>query len=186
MTVKEDNGVFIIVLTEAETVHYGVDRVLFDEHSKEAKQILKKLLKIAALKSEQPLSSSQFLIEIYPVFDGGCELVFVPKHDNGRKFKAVKKHRRQKGVSVKLKNGEEVLEVCLRLFRAGITAENRLFKVTDGYRLVLNTDRSKLSALGELSSNIIDSDIELARVLEYGVEICRNAVERIGITLDGR
>ena len=176
MTVKEDNGVLRIILSETETVHYGIDRVLFDEHSKEAKQALKKLLKIAALKTKQPLSTSQFVIEIYPVFDGGCELAFIPQPNSGRKFKAVKKQRRQKGVSIKLKNGEAVLEVCSKLFRAGVTVENRLFKVTDGYRLVLSTDRANLSSFSELSSNIIDSDIELARVLEYGTEICRNAV----------
>lgn len=186
MTVTNDNGVLRVILSEAETVHYGIDAVLFDERSKEAKASLKKLLKIAAIQHKVSLDASRFSIEIYPIFDGGCEIFFVPRLNVGRKFKAVKKHRRQRTFAIELKDGEAVLEVCCRLFKAGITVENRLFKVKRGYRLVIEVDSKVLTAVGELSSKVVDSPLEIAKTLEYGVEICRNAVERIGLTLDGR
>lgn len=186
MTVKSDNGILKIILSETEIVHYGIDNVLFNERSKEAKSALKKLLKIAVLKSETPLFTTQFSIEIYPVFDGGCEVFFIPKPSGGKKRKALKKRVCKKAVFIPLKSGEEVLQVCGELFKAGFTAENRLYKWNNDFCLCIIADDFRASMLAELQKTIIDAPIEVAKVLEYGVEICQNAIERIGLALDGR
>lgn len=186
MTVTNENGTLRIVLSEAETVHYGIDAVLFDEHSKEAKAALKKLLQIAVGNQKLRTDASRFLIEIYPIFDGGCEIFFMPAGGKRRSFKAVKKHNRDRLLAIELLDGEAVMEICLRLYRMKITAENRLFKWNGGYRLIIAADRQSLSEIGEYSLKFIDSRVEIAKINEYGVEICRNAVERIGKTLDGK
>lgn len=186
MTVKSDNGVLKIILSETEIVHYGIDNVLFDERSKEAKTALKKLLKIAILKSETPLFTTQFSIEIYPVFDGGCEVFFIPKPSGIKKRKVAQKRGCQRMVAILMPSGEAVLQICSELFKQGIKLENRLYKLDDGFCLCIAADGFKALVLAEFQKTIVDSPIEVAKVLEYGVEICENAIERIGQTLYGR
>lgn len=186
MTVTNENGMLRIVLSEAETVHYGIGAVLFDEHSKEAKAALKKLLRLVAVNQKISIDASRFLIEIYPIFDGGCEIFFMPANGKRRPFKAVKKPRRDTLLAIELPDGEAVLEICHRLYRIRVTAENRLFKWKEGYRLIIAADRQILNDIVEYSLKIVDSKVEIAKTSEYGVEICRNAVERIGKTLDGK
>ena len=166
MTVKNDNGVLKIILSETEIVHYGIDNVLFDERSKEAKSALKKLLKIAVLKSETPLFTTQFSIEIYPVFDGGCEVLFIPKPSGVKKRRVAQKRGCQRMVAIMMPSGEAVLQICSELFKQGVKSENRLYKLDDNFCLCIAADGFKASVLTEFQKTIVDSPVEVAWILE--------------------
>ncbi len=79
MTVTLLNGQLKITLTETETVKYNIDRVFFDCNSTKAGEALLKLLKLAVLKVGFKSNAEKFLIELYPAFDGGCEVWYIPE-----------------------------------------------------------------------------------------------------------
>lgn len=194
MTVTNENGTLRVVLSEAETVHYHIDSVLFDENSPEAKSHLKNLLRSAVLVSKIPTDASKFLIEIYPIFNGGCEIFFIPASNAntenikgaGKRFKAVKKRGQKKYVMADLPCGEALMGLCYRLFKSGITAENRLFKYEGNYLLIIDAAKNVQSLAEEFCLRISDSGLEIAKVKEHGIEICQNAIQRIGMALDSR
>lgn len=186
MTVTNENGTLRVVLSEAETIHYGIDNVLFNENSPEAKSALKKLLR-SAVASVKPMSdASRFLIEIYPVFDGGCEVFFIPSSGGAKRFKAVKKCRPKPYIVAELQSGEAVMRLCHRLYRLNVCFDNRLFKYRGRFRLVLNADSELITVIGEYCNRVSSSRLEMVKTYEYGEEICQNAVEQIGKTLDRR
>ena len=78
MTVILDNGQLKVTLSETETTKYNIDQVFFDRHGKESQMALLYLLKIATEKTTFKPHTSKFLIELYPIFNGGCEVFFIP------------------------------------------------------------------------------------------------------------
>ncbi|MBO5746601.1 MAG: hypothetical protein J6S13_05870 [Clostridia bacterium] len=79
MTATLVNGQLKVTLSETETVKYNIDRVFFDKDGKQAQLALLLLLKMAAVKTAFKPNVSRFLIELYPVFEGGCEVYFIPE-----------------------------------------------------------------------------------------------------------
>ena len=79
MTAMLINGQLKVTLSETETVKYNIDRVFFDKDGKQSQLALLFLLKTAAVKTAFKPNASRFLIELYPVFEGGCEVYFIPE-----------------------------------------------------------------------------------------------------------
>lgn len=79
MTVTLLNGQLKITLTETETIKYNIDQVFFDSNSPKSGEALLKLLKLAVLKVGFKSNAEKFLIELYPAFDGGCEVWYIPE-----------------------------------------------------------------------------------------------------------
>ena len=95
MTVTLLNGQLKITLTESETVKHNIDRVFLDSNSKTSGEALLKLLKLAVLQVGFSTNAQKFLIELYPVFDGGCEVWYIPEEPTEAQSVAkapVKKH----------------------------------------------------------------------------------------------
>ena len=77
MTISNDNGILRVVLSEAETIHYGIDDIFFEEDCSNSKTALKNLLKSAARTVGFFADTLQFLIEIQK--DQCLKIIFV-KH----------------------------------------------------------------------------------------------------------
>ncbi len=184
MTVFNEFGTIRVVLNEAETAFYGIDHVLFDESSVESKQKLKNLLSKALISARIPNDASRFLIEIYPIFSGGCEVFFIPTSKT-RQFKAKRKPS-DISVAAQLFDSDAVLGLCHRLFKLGTSQNSTLYKYCGEFFLTVDTERDEIPSFREFCKSVINSVVLNAKIKEHGTEICRNAVERIGSTLDGR
>ena len=79
MTVLCELGQLKVRLSESETVKYNIDLVFSDRSSQAASKALAELLRLAAEKANYKSTSTKFLIELYPVFEGGCEVHFIPE-----------------------------------------------------------------------------------------------------------
>lgn len=185
MTVTNENGTLRVILTEAETAYYGIDEVFLGLDQQKAKAALKSLLRSAAVKAGFLPDALRFLIEIYPNICGGCEIFFIPSPiSSGKRLRAKRREKRQERLVAELPDGEAVLSVCERLYTQGISTDSRLFKFNGRFRLVLLSSRETEDAVKEYTSFIWTSPTELAKTAEYGREICRGAVERIGLALE--
>lgn len=184
MTVTTDNGRLKVILSETETSHYGIDEAFFSGDTQRVRSALKALLCSAAASAGFSPDALHFLIEIYPVFDGGCEIFFIPSGTRSqRQLKAKKCVHKPRVFVAELSNGEAVLSLCQRLFTAGLTPESLLLKYGDRFRLVITHSRKIEASAKEYATRLLTSPLEVAKTLEYGKEICRDAIERIGNAL---
>lgn len=184
MTVSNNNGTLRVILSEAETIHYGIDDIFFEEDCSNSKTALKNLLKSAARTVGFFADTLQFLIEIYPDLNGGCEVFFIPTHHKSNKrLKAVKSEPQKKRIVAEFPDGEGVLSVCKNLFSKKIITENQLFKFKGCFRLVLLHTPQTENVLKEYTDQLFTSKIELAKTTEYGKEICKDAIRKIGNAL---
>ena len=187
MTVSNDNGTLRVVLSEAETVHYHIDDLFFGENSKVTEKALKILLKSAAKSVGFTTDALNFIIEIYPNLNGGCEVFFVPSAiktpaRSSKKLRVASSPKKHTLVA-EFSSGEAVMQFCERLFLQRIKTDSQLFKYNNKFRLVFRHSNLTEAVAREYSKKIFTSPIELAKTTEYGKEICREAVEKIGSAL---
>ena len=187
MRVSNDNGTLRVVLSEAETVHYHIDDLFFGENSKVTEKALKILLKSAAKSVGFTTDALNFIIEIYPNLNGGCEVFFVPSAiktpaRSSKKLRVASSPKKHTLVA-EFSSGEAVMQFCERLFLQRIKTDSQLFKYNDKFRLVFRHSNLTEAVAREYSKKIFTSPIELAKTTEYGKEICREAVEKIGSAL---
>lgn len=185
MTIEKQNGNLRVVLSDAETVLYGIDSVFFENESAKSKAALKNLLYMAAVAANFCADTTDFLIEIYPVFDGGCEVFFIPSKRKHR-LKAVKKEKTTEHVMIELLTPDAVLELCQCLFTTGAVTMSRLFKYKNNYRLILNCSSDVSFLIGEFSKDFKFSQTEIVKTVEHGKQISVNTVEKIGKQLYSR
>ena len=186
MTVSIVDGQLKVTLTETETVKFNIDRVFFEKSSDIAQKALSDLLRLAASKVSFGNSATQFLIELYPVFEGGCEVWFKPQP-------TVKDEKRSKATVKKITvfefdTSEAMFLGVEALYRNPKTryCASALLKCSDKYRLVVANITP--SALRDMVCNFADrvlvSPIQKVKTFENGQTICpKNAVAIIGAAL---
>ena len=79
MTVIREQGCLRVLLSETETAHYNIDRLLFCRCGFTAEAVLLKLYKKAAEQTGFFTAAQRLSIEIYPIQSGGCEVWFSPE-----------------------------------------------------------------------------------------------------------
>ena len=184
MTVTEIDGQLKVTLSEAETVKYNIDKVLFEKNSKESSKALIALLKLAALKVGFNTEVRDFAIEIYPIFSGGCEIYFIPESPKTSSVKAT-----VSGWSVfEFKTTESALKTCELLYKDKKTryCSSSLYKYRNNYRLAVKNISSSLNRqiLLNFADCPITSRVERVKTFEYGKPIAlKNAIYIIGAAL---
>ena len=184
MTVTEIDGQLKVTLSDAETVKYNIDRVLFEKNTQESSKVLIILLKLAASKVGFNADTRDFAIEIYPVFSGGCEIYFIPE-----KPKTAKVSASVNGWSVfEFKSTESALKTCELLYKDPKTRYcfSSMYKYCNKYRLAVKNISSSLNRqiLLNFADCPVTSRLERVKTFEYGKPIAlKNAIFIIGSAL---
>lgn len=186
MTVTLLNGQLKITLTESETVKYNIDRVFCNCDSPTSGDALLKLLKLAVLQVDFNTNAQKFLIELYPAFDGGCEVWYIPEktYDTQSVAKAsVKKH-----CLFEFDTSEAMLSTCEALYMNPKTRylASSLYSSKRRYRLAVTG--LDLKGFRQISLNFADRVVSLsteqAKTLRLWHCICpKNAVAIIGAAM---
>ena len=184
MTVTLDNGQLKVTLSEPETVKYNIDRVFFDRHGKEAQLALLYLLKTAAAKTTFKPETGRFLIELYPVFDGGCEVFFIPDKEPQPTTLT------DSYATFEMDSSEALLSAIefLYLDPEGQKLKASLFQSHKGYQLVVNNMPKRLYETVLLNfADRIPSKRKSKSTVDTAISICKNdAIGKIGHALTHR
>ncbi len=190
MTAFCENGQLHVVLSEVETVKYNIDIILFNRETSGADKVLVDLLKLAVSKTGFKTRATKFLIEIYPVMDGGCEIYFIPdEQERSEKVHVVAKKAASKFMIFEFNDSEKMFSAIELLFKNPLTryAKSSLFEYKLKYRLILYSANSKqceaVSVCGFVDK-ILTSLYDRAITAEYAKELCSDfAVFTVGKAL---
>ena len=186
MTVSVIDGQLKVILTETETVRFNIDRIFFEKNDTVAEKELSVLLRSAAAKVGYNSAATCFLIELYPVFEGGCEVWFIPKFET--KAPAKLKTTGKKSAVFEFESTDSMMSACEELYLDLKTryCVSTLLKYNDRYRLIVSGVGQ--AACRRLAFNFADrywlSLTERAKSLEHGKIICpKNAIAIVGQAL---
>ena len=185
MTVRVVDGQLKVTLTETETVKFNIDRVFFDRICEPAKMALTKLLRLAVIKTDFKCSATVFQIELYPVFEGGCEVWFIPQNTSSEvKPKATV----QKCCIFEFFCSEGLLAACEALYHDTKTryCRSAVYSKNGSYRLAVSgIDPSAFRSISlNFSDRTVSSAAFAAETAEHWKCICpKNAVAVIGAAL---
>lgn len=185
MTCTCENGQLRVILSEAETIKYNIDCVFFEYGSKKADKALVSVLKIAASTVGFKTDSIKYLIEIYPVFDGGCEIFYIPdRQSNKKRISAIIKHHDESFLIYEFEDCEDMLSSIEMLYRQNLYKyiESSLFELNNRYRLLLSgTEYNGIPSLCEFCKRYFTRCIDRAKTLEYWNLIAKDtAIETLG------
>lgn len=188
MTCICENGQLRVILSETETVRYNIDCVFFECGSERADNALVSLLKTAVNESGFKTRATKFLIEIYPVYDGGCEIYFIPDGEREKlRVKAVAKHSRGSFALFEFSDSESMLSAVEMLYSLGDKKyiDSSLFEQKGRYRLLLSGAKySELISVCEFAARHFSRAVDRAVTSEYWRPIVKNtAVETVGAAL---
>ena len=179
MTVSVIDGQLKVVLTETETVRFNIDRVFFDKSDLGAAKGLSCLLKTAAAKANFTSAATKFLIELYPVLSGGCEVWYIPDQNDRTRVK-----RRS---LYELKSSECLMSACEMLYSDPKTRylKSAVYCKNGKYRLEVTgltpTDHGRL--LSNFAERVLKS-VERAKTVEHWQCVCpKNAIAVIGAAI---
>ncbi len=180
MTVTLEGQQLKVILSDAETVKYGVDRVFFDRVSPLSKSALVELLKIASESCDFRSKATDFLIEIYPVFSGGCEIYFIPQAPTVKPKPSVKRV-----FGCEFYSSEGLLACIEALYRDKDAryCTSAVYKSGKSYRLTAQNLPAR--ALRMILYNFSDRVLTLKELSDgKGTPICtKNAIAVIGSAL---
>lgn len=188
MTVTIIDGQMKVALSETETVKYNIDRVFFDKTCETAGQALAYLLKTAAATVNFRTNATRFTIELYPVFDGGCEIYYIP--DPICKGQAVKAAVKRWSV-FEFDSSNSMLSACELLYNDPKTryCASELYEYRGKYRLAVKglTPAAHRTVGLNLADRVLTSRVEWAKTLEYAKAVCpKNAIAVVGSALSGQ
>lgn len=181
-----ENGQLKVILSDSETIKYNIDLVFFDKGSKGADKALAGLFKLAQKETGFKTDANRLLIEIYPIFSGGCEVYYIPDKERPREtIKAVKKAKNIKHVVCKFANSNHMLSAAEALYMSKNTRyiECALYEYKGQLRFVIS---DVVKQFGETASvldfceEITDSGVEYAKTKEYGKLLSRDVSFDIG------
>lgn len=186
MTVTLLNGQLKITLSESETVKYNIDRVFCDCDSPTSGEALLKLLKLAILQVDFNTNAQKFLIELYPVFDGGCEVWYIPESPD--KAQSVSKTPVKKHCLFEFDTSEAMLSACELLYTNPKTRyiASSLYSNRRHYRLgVTGLDAKTYRQISlNFADRVVSLPSEQAAHLRLWRCICpKNAVAIIGAAM---
>ena len=179
MTVSVVDGQLKVILTETETVRFNIDRVFFNKADSNAAKGLSYLLKMAAAKVNFVSVATKFLIELYPVISGGCEVWYIPDQSDRPRVK-----RRS---FYEFRNADGLLSACEILYSDPKTRYLRssAYCKKGKYRLAVTgltpNDHNKL--LLTVADHVLKS-VERAKTVEHWQCVCpKNAIAIIGAAM---
>lgn len=181
-TVKD--GALRVLLSEAETEKYSLGLVFRDKDGENAGRILEMLLKAAAVKANFKTSATRFAIELYPVFCGGCEIIYTPRPETPQRAAV------QRWSAFEFDTSEAMLQACEFIYRCPSARFNAsaLYKYRSKYRLTVKNLNSELHRTVSLdfADRVLSSLSQFGETVRHGEVICRkNAVAVIGAALSG-
>lgn len=185
MTVRVVDGQLKVTLTETETVRFNIDQVFFDRVCEPAKVALTKLLRLAVIKTDFKCSATVFQIELYPVFEGGCEVWFIPQNTSPEpKVKASV----QRCCIFEFLCSEGLLAACESLYHDPATryCRSAVYSKNGSYRLAVSglNPSAFRNVLLNFSDRIASSATDASETVEQWKCICpKNAVAVIGAAL---
>ncbi len=187
MTVTCENGKLKVLLTEAEAVSYRIDELLLSHKSQNVSTALLTLFKTASKKADFSADSNRLTIEIYPIFTGGCEILFIPdkSHPKTRVPIAVKQPKQVFFVAEFL-TSEQLLNTVKALYFDPCSEhiKSSLYQKNGVFRLLLyinNSAKASAKIIADQCDRILTSRISFAITKEYWHEICRDtAVKQLG------
>ena len=174
MTVTFENGTLKVLLSEAETVIYRLDGLLFGNDIKSSKSALANLYKTALQKIPQKPFSERILIEIHPFFGGGCEIFFTP---DSNRIPAKTKQPKPSFTIIEIYTSEDMIETVNRLyFGVKTSVESRLYIKNGIYRIVLTAtdEKALIPSLYGIKCRKITSKIQVAVTKEHWNLLCDN------------
>lgn len=184
MTALTENGQLRVILSETETVKYNIDEVFFYGEKKYMQTALLLIFKAAAAKVGFKASSSKIAIEIYPIFEGGCEIWFIPQTAT-LKLSAVAKRANDK-ILAEFKSSERLFSAIELLYRAPEMdgGESVLYEKNEKYRLELRPKVGAQSVKTRLKETFADDiftdPLSFAVTHEHWRILSGNAVGEIG------
>lgn len=187
MTVINENGLLKVGLSEAETVHYSVNELLFSGGTVFGAALLA-LYKSAAAKSGFKTPADTLCVEIYPLPDGGCEVWFCPDKRRRIKLKAVACKRANR-LTAEFHSSSSLIDAIsfLSCYKNGC-----LYGVLYGYgrcyRLVMfpcsRSEKADLKTqLMPFADCVYDSAAAAAATGEHCKMLCDDAIEKIGAVI---
>lgn len=188
MTCICENGQLRVILSETETVRYNIDRVFFERGSKRADEALVSLLKTAVARCGFKTEATKFTIEIYPVYDGGCEVYFIPGNERERlRIKATVRPVRDGFTLFEFDDSESMMsavELLYRLNREELI-NSSLFEKNGRYRLLLNGVRLRdPTPVSEFASRRLQLAVDRAATVEHWKKVAgETAVDTVGAAL---
>ncbi len=178
MTAETQNGKLRVLLSEAETVVYSIDGLFFGDKEFETERALLTLFAVASKTAGYKTQAKKMAIEIYPVFQGGCEVWFIPKY---RKLQIT---TRKSGKYVAEFLDSERLFCCIEtLFNSGVAYGSKLYVLNGKYRLELTVKENAAyirSVLVGFADKILTEKLQIAVTHEYWKPLSLNAVNEIG------
>lgn len=186
MTAFCENGQLHVVLSEVETVKYNIDNILFSRESQKADKALIALLKMAVSETGFKTKATKFLIEIYPVINGGCEIYFIPDLEVKSRVQVVAKKTQPKFLTIEFDDSESMFLAIEVLYQSPRTryAKSSLFEYNQKYRLIVafwdKNDYEDVLLCG-FAKKILSKDYDCVKTREYGKVLCSDtAVFTIG------
>lgn len=156
---------------------------LKDSHTR---QVLKKLLQLAGAKTGLHITNKSLVIEVMQHKDGCLILITIKNQQEKRRTYKIKRSGRK--IMFFFENSEELLTVIEKLYVKGkIFESSDCYRNGNGYYLILTY--SSISPccgclLGEYASESSKSLLDIARVKESCIPVCRHtAILTIGSAL---
>ena len=175
-----DNKTLKVLLSEAESVVFGLDKIFIDKDSKESEKALRMIFKKASQNCGFVTAENQLSVEIFPVFPGGCEIVFTPATKKTPVCVAPK-GKGLRPICAEFYSFEGLLDFirAVLVFEKGNLFKCRLFTNGSSYRLI--TQNYKISTeyylFTDFADRIISSRYAAIYTAEHWRELCSNAIE---------
>ncbi len=179
MTVAVVGGQLKISLTETEIIKYNIDRVFFDKTGDSSGKALVALLELASVKVGFKPQTTDFLIEMHPIFTGGCEIYYIPKPS------VLQKAEVKRWSLFEFDTADAMLQAAEWLFKCERARylTSVLYKLNSRYRLAvkgLPTNQHRTVQLNFADGHLSSSQELVKTVTEGRVLVPKNAIAVIG------
>lgn len=185
MTVIREQRCLRVLLSETETAHYNIDRLLFCRCGFTAETVLLKLYKKAAEQTGFFTAAQRLSIEIYPIQSGGCEIWFSP--EKVRKIRVPAVPRKNAHVLTAEFCSASSLVSAIELLYDSCPGYicSELYYRHGKYRLIISAgngdDRSAFESMLSYTANkIFAKSIAAAVTREHFDYLYGDAIEKIG------
>lgn len=187
MTVINENGLLKVGLSEAETIHYSVNELLFSGGTAFGAALMA-LYENAAAKSGFKTSAETLCVEIYPSQNGGCEVWFCPDKRRRIKLRAVACKTANR-LTAEFHSSSALIGAIsfLSQYKSGCPY-GVLYGYGRCYRLItFPCSRSEMAGLKArlmpFADRIFDSAAAAAATEEHCEMLCDDAIEKIGAVI---
>ena len=175
-----DNKTLKVLLSETESVVFGLDKIFINKDSEESENALRLIFKKASQNCGFVTAENQLSVEIFPVFPGGCEIIFTPETKKTPVCIAPK-GKGLRSICAEFYSFEGLLNFIrtILVFEKGNLFKSRLFTNKSSYRLITQIYKGSTEyyLLTDFADRIIPSRYAAIYTIEHWRELCSNVVE---------